>query len=222
MKRRGHTMVEIGIAAVLLGTVLGIAMVLFTSAARQYRRGVAAARGPEGAILFLGQLERDLAQVLQVPGDPRPPAAVGDGSRLALYRTSAARSGPNIVVGEPVSWTLTPAGPAGLFHPTRNGRPLESVLLAGCSFELLEPSAEANRPFWAVLVTLQVAGGSQGEETFETTWASPLVQPSSNFLHYPGHGESLVPGEVRLLPWLPGEAPPAALAPPRAGGEGGS
>lgn len=216
MSRRGHTMVELGVAAALLGVVLATAMTLFTSAARRSRRGIEEARGPAAALVLLNSLERDLLGVLQVPGDPRPPVAISeDGRELGFYRADPARSGPNVVVGAPVAWSLQEIPGTGLSHPTRDGRHLGSVLVAGWDFELLPPSAEEARASWFLRIRVDLAAGEGSEATFVARRAVPLLQPSTNFLHFPGHGVGVVPGSVRLLPWTAGAEVPRVLAPPR-------
>jgi hypothetical protein len=210
--RRGATLVEVAIAAGLVLVVMGAGMAMLSGAGRRARRGQASAEGAAAALLVTSALERDLARVLQVPGDPRPPVVVTDDG-AAFYVSDPARSGPDQVVGSPVAWGLAPLGP-GRFHPTRNGEPLRSVEVADLSFSLAEPDAASERPTWTLVFEVLVHR-SDGRPPDKVRRAVPLAQPSTNFLFYPSHGALVDPRWVRMLPW-PADLEPR-IEPPELG-----
>lgn len=216
MRRRGYTLVEVAMALGVAGLLLYALVALLTSGSRLFAKGVGASRGPEGALVIMDMLERDLFQCLQMPGDPRPPVALGPGgSELALYVARPLAEGATRVVGEPVLWGLEPvAGQGGLFHPRRNDRVLRSVVLSGLEFELLEPDADEHRRGWTMVVRLKVNAESRLTKDFLMARLVHLAQPSSNFLHFPDHGEDLLPGRVFLLPPPDGRPLFRALGPP--------
>lgn len=208
------TLVEIGVASSILFVVLAAGLGMMSSGARLFRRGILAARGPEAALLALNHLERDLVQAIQIPGDPRPPVVIGEDGEVAFYKASSQATGPNSVIGEPVIWKLEPAGGEGLFHPVRNGRVLETVVVSGWDLQLLEPSADEDRPYWFVVIDVTFANEDAPDQVYETSRAVPLIQPSTNFLHFPGFGGTMLDEAVRLLPWPEGEDLDPRLAPP--------
>lgn len=216
--RGGYTLVEIAIAVGLVSLLLYTMVSLLVSGSRLFSSGVGATRGPEGALIVMDEIERDLLQALQLPGDPRPPVAVGDGRELALYVPRATDDLRALaVVGEPVRWHLVPVDPRrpeGPFHPARNERVLRSVELDAWDFVLLPPDEEQARYGWNVSYRVTIAADNKVDKPFLAARLLYLAQPSSNFLHFPGFGASLRPGRVQLLPPPDGAALFADLGPP--------
>lgn len=213
-RRRGYTLTELLIATALVAIVLAVVFRMLVSASRLFTSGVAAARGPEAAILLMDRLEEDLLQVVQIPGDPRPPVWISDdGARLCYYRADPARTDPATLVGVPATWALT-STLAGDTHPARDGEVLPEIDLAGLEFELLAPSLEAERPAWLLRFTARFPGDGLAGREHVATRLVHLAQPSSNFLHFLTFGDEVPAGAVALLP--PPEDDPGfdALGPP--------
>lgn len=193
MRRRGYTLVEVVIAALVGSVVLGGALYLLVSGSKLFDAGVAAARGPEAAVLLMDLLEEDLASSLQAPGDPRPPLKVIDGRGLRFYRTSPGRSTRDTMVGVPARWDVVDG------HPVRDGEVLRSIALAGFEARLIQPDLGDMVPGWFLEVRARFPGTRRTGSEFELVRLIPLPQPSTNFLHFLGHGEELLPGTVRFL-----------------------
>ena len=218
MRRRGYTLVEIAVAVGVVSLLLYALISLLVSGSRLFSGGIGATRGPEGALIVMDEIERDLIQSLQLPGDPRPPVSVGDGHELGLYvprETDDLRA--LAVIGVPVRWHLVPvhgAGKEGPYHPARNERVLRSVVVDGWDFTLLPPDEEEARYGWYVSYRVTIAADNKVDRPFLAARLMHLGQPSSNFLHFPGFGDSLRPGRVRLLPSPDGAAIFQGLGPP--------
>jgi hypothetical protein len=216
-RRHGYSLVEIAVAVGVVSLLLYALVSILVSGSRLFSGGVGATRGPEGALIVMDEIERDLLQCMQLPGDPRAPVAVGDGHELALYVPRATDDLRALaVIGQPVHWNLVPVDPKkkdGPFHPARNDRVLRSVVIDGWDFELLPPSEEEARYGWYVSYRVTIAAESKVDRPFLAARLMHLAQPSSNFLHFPGFGGSLRPGRVLLLPRPPAEVF-AGLGPP--------
>lgn len=203
--RRGATLVEVALAGGLVLVLVAVGAGLLSGAGRAARRGQATAEGAAAALLVTAALERDLARVLQVPGDPRPPVVVTP-EGAAFYVADPDRSGPDMVVGSPVAWGRIPAGTPGRYHPTRNGEAMRSVVVSDLGFRLLEPDAAAARPGWVLSFEVGIHR-DDGREPDRVRRDVPLAQPTTNFLFYPSHGELVDRRWVRMRPWPPGLTP---------------
>lgn len=192
-------MLEATIALVLGLTVLTIVHQLTMSGSRLFTRGLQAARGPEAALLLMDRFEEDVLQMVQVPGDPRPPARVVDGHILTFYRAEAGLSTPARVVGIPGYWNQEPlADDPDLYNPIRDGVRMTDIEFGGFTFELLPPDAEEKRLGWYLAVEARFPTGARGADHVVRRLIY-LPQPSSNFLHFLSHGDRVIPGAVQLL-----------------------
>lgn len=217
LRRRGYTLIEMAIAGAIATVVFLTVTSLLVSGSRLFSSGQNAVRGPEAALLVMDRLERDLAQTLQVPGDPRRPVAIDDvGEEIAFYVPGAdgVLSTPRTVVGVPVWWNLVESEDApGLYHPARNGVPIEGVALLGWEFTLWSPKDDEELGGWYVTVRLRFQADSLVGEPYVYARAVQLRQPSTNFAGFPTFGDELNPGLVRLLP-PPDHAGFEAIQPP--------
>lgn len=203
MRRSGFTLVEILVASLIAIVVLTCVVHLLVSGSKLFASGLAAARGPEAAVILMDRLEEDVSRVIQAPGDPRPPMAISsDGVRLTFYRLNPDLSTAITVVGEPASWDLEPAG-GGLSHPVIDGRPYPDILVGGWRFELLEPSREDELSGWFLAVEARFDTGRLLGSPYRLRRLIPLSQPTANFFHFPVHGGDLLEGVVQLLPRPP-------------------
>lgn len=211
---RGFTLVEVLVATALAMVLVGLLLDLFLSGARLMGMGIEAARGPEAAILLMDRFEEDIAQVLQAPGDPRPPMQVDrPGTRLTFYRASGRRSTPAVAVGEPASWGLK-RRPDGLVHPVKDGRVLAGILLAGWQLQVLEPDADQNRAGWYLSVRARFPAQSPLGKEYVSSRLIFLPQPSANFMNFLAFGGELLPGKVHMLPRPANEPDFEKLGPP--------
>jgi prepilin-type N-terminal cleavage/methylation domain-containing protein len=220
LRRRGYTLVEMSIATLVAAVVVTAVMSLLVSGSRLFSSGQNAVRGPEAAVLIIDRLERDLVQVLQVPGDPRPPVAIeDDGTTMAFYvpGENGVLSTPKTVVGVPVWWGLVEdEDEPGIYHPVRDGEVIEGVALLGWEISLWSPKDDPELPGWYVTVRLRFRADSLAGEPYVYARAIHLLQPSTNYTSFPTFGDDLNPGLVRLLP--PPEHPAfEAIRPPRPG-----
>lgn len=220
--RRAYSLVEVAVAVGVVSLLLYALISLLVSGSRLFSGGVGATRGPEGALIVMDEIERDLLQCMQLPGDPRPPVSVGDGSALALYVPRASDDLRALaVIGEPVHWHLVPVDPkekGGPFHPARNQRVLRSVVIDDWDFSLLPPDEAEARYGWYVSYRVTIAAEGQDDRPFLAARLMHLAQPSSNFLHFPGFGASLRPGRVRMLARPPQAEAFRNLGPPDGSG----
>ncbi len=209
-RRRAFTLPEVMIATGLALLIAGVVIRVLVSGSRLFVSGIAAARGPEAALLLMDRFEEDITAVLQVPGDPRPPMAT-DTARLAFYKQSPGWTTPSLTVGEPVIWELDD-GRDLPHHPVRNGEVLEGIEIDSWSFQVLEPDLESDRPGWYLAFSMTFPTG--GGKPYTLSRLVHLPQPSANFLYFPAFGGEILPGAVRLLP--PPEREPLfeTLAPP--------
>lgn len=217
-RRRGYTLVEMTIATAIAAVVIGAVMGLLVSGSHLFTSGQNAVRGPEAAILVMDQLERDLAQVLQVPGDPRPPVSIHDaGQSMAFYVPGAdgVLSTPRTVVGVPVRWTIVRSEDVpGAYHPSRNGAVIRGVTLLDWELTLWSPKDIENLPGWYVTVRLRFRADSLAGEPYVYARAVHLRQPSTNYASFPTFGDDINSGLVRMLP--PPDHPGFdAIRPPR-------
>lgn len=176
-RRRGLTLIEVTMAILIGSVVLAAALDLVATGFRLFLRGQEALAGPEAALALMDALEEDLAQALQVPGDPRPPVAILDGTRLTYLRTRPEPLALDRLVGAPASWDLERDGDD--FRPVRDGRPMGSVRLLDWQLELLAPDG-IERTGWQVQVDARVPPGRSGGEPFRIRRVISLPQPSSN------------------------------------------
>ncbi len=200
--RIGLTMVELLISMGLGVMATAGAWQLLLGGLRMFESGIARARGPEAAVLLLNQLEQDLVQTLQAPGDPRPPVRIRDGRRLTFYRPleTVHLACSAAILGRPASWNLSAPNRSGTRQPVRDGRVLGDVEVLDWNFDLLPPSLEEERPGWCVAVRVRFPTGARNDPGYEVNRLIRLPQPSSQFLHFPGRGAELVPGLVVMLP----------------------
>ena len=196
---QAFTLVEMMIAVVLFLMVLGMLTMLLYSGARLFESGNEAARGPEAALLLMDRLEDDLAQVLQIPGDPRPPMKVEKEHRITFYRPSSTWSNAQVLVGEPASWELVPAK-GGQFHPACDGKPFDDIHIADWTLKLLAPKAEHLRGGWYLSVVARFRTSSLFSKDHVLSRLLRLPQPSTNFLNFLAFGAEMLPGTVQMLP----------------------
>lgn len=211
MRRQGYTILEMVIAVALMGLFLGGLMAFLTSGSRLFSAGVGAARGPEGALVVLDAMERDLLQCVQLPGDPRPPVQVTDSGLSFLLARPPPEEGPvQESLAEPVTWRLDSLGAppgASFVHRYRpqaeDGEKAETIFrsapLYGWEVELLEPDQAQKRPGWYVVIRLFFAPENRVTRDYQVSRLVHLAQPSSNFLHFPAHGQNLLPGVLKVL-----------------------
>jgi prepilin-type N-terminal cleavage/methylation domain-containing protein len=211
--RKGFTLVEVLVSTLLALVLLAMVIQLFLSGARLFGMGIEAARGPEAAIMLMDRFEEDLAQVIQAPGDPRPPMVVTKKTRVTFYRASKKLSNPLVAVGEPASWGLEERKD-GLFHPVRDGKPLTGIVIAGWELEVLAPDEEQNRAGWYLAARVRFPPSSRLGREFVSARLVFLPQPSTNFLNFLAFGAELLPGTVSMLPRPEGDEDFEKLGPP--------
>jgi hypothetical protein len=216
--RQGYTLVEVIIAAALGSLLLGSLMAMLVSGSRLFSKGVGAARGPEAALIIMDELEQDLLQCLQFPGDPRPPVAISsDKKEIAFYRTRPMLEGDLEVVGDPIIWSLVPGSGKGSFFPRRNGKVFRTLGVNDWEFELLPPDVAERRSGWFVVVRVRFTKDSQVSREYLSSRLIFLKQPSSNFLYFPKYGPALLPGAVKLARPKENNALFSRLGPPAGG-----
>src|SRR5205823_4215365 len=104
----GFTLVEALIASLLMSVLAFGVYQLLSGGNLLVTRTLSVAYGRQAALLFLEQLEQDLAGCTVVPGHRGPPAAISDdGRRLAFYVTDGAASSLQITVCRPVEYALS-------------------------------------------------------------------------------------------------------------------
>lgn len=215
-RREGVTILEVCIAGAIAVMVLGVVIRLLVSGSKLFKKGIAAARGPEVALLMVDRFEQDLSQCLQAPGDPRPPAKVMEGTRLTYYRPVREMASGARVVGAPASWDLQETAPdSGVYNAVRDGEVLRHVLLEGWRIQLIEPDAGNEVPGW--FVHLEARFPIDGAPTYTVSRLIHLPQPSSNFLHFLGHGQDMIPGLVQMIEPPKDDPSFAGLGPPAEG-----
>lgn len=214
MRRGGYTLVEMAVASFVGALLVAAVMGLLVSGSRLFSSGMGAARGPEAAMLVVDRLEEDVIQMLQVPGDPRPPAVISEeGTKLSFYRPDLAASRPDMLVGQPATWSLADAG-GGMVHPVRDGVPLEGIFMRSWSLQLFPPDRETSLPGWYLAIEARFPADSRFGNDYVFRRVLHLPQPSANFLNYPDFGFEIEPGMVRLKPPPEGDDSFEALAPP--------
>lgn len=201
MRRRGGvTLVEILVATGLAMLLVVLLLDLFLNGAKLFGMGIEAARGPEASILLMDRFEEDIQQVLQAPGDPRPPMRVDkEKHRVTFYRASEKRSTPALAVGEPASWGLKKRLD-GMFHPVRDGKTLSGILLKEWELTLMEPDPEKDRPGWYLSMKATFPANSKLGKDFTVARLIFLPQPTTNYMNFLSFGADLVPGTVHMLP----------------------
>lgn len=218
--RRGFTLAEVLVAVAIGALVMGAAVELLLTGGRLFTIGQHEVHGRAAAQLVMDRLELDLARSIQVPGDPRPPLRVIDDGAVAFYVGEFDIGARLPIEARPVAWTFEEDGD-GALTPVRNGVPFPRLHVRSFDATLEAPDVEAGRAGWSLLVRI----GLTGRERRVLRRAIPLPQPTSNFLHFPGHGRGLMAGMVRVVPgpesqfaglgapdprpesWLPGGRP---------------
>jgi len=214
--RRAFTLVELLIAGVVVILVLGVVCSMLLSGAHLFDSGNEAARGPEAALLLMDRLEDDVSQVLQVPGDPRPPLRI-TGRRLTFYRPSVRWSNAQVIVGEPASWDLVRTR-GGRLHPACDGIVLEDIHVKDWALKLVAPDAKQQVGAWYLEVVARFNTGSLFGRDYVLARLLRLPQPTSNFLNFLAFGPQMIDGAVQMLPRPRGDASFDHLGPPDPGG----
>lgn len=200
-RRRGYTLVEIALAVGLVSVLLYGLVALLTSGSRLFSRGVGAARGPEWALIIMGEIERDLMQCLQLPGDPRPPLNIHDDGSLSFYMADDQSDLTQLAItAAPVRWHLVPAEETGRFYPARNDKVFRTMTVKGWDFRLLEPDEAEARHGWYVVAQITFEKDNRVDKDFLSSNLIYLAQPSTNFLHFPSGGAGLRMDRVLFRP----------------------
>lgn len=179
--RRGFTLVEMLVAALLTTVLMGGVFSMLGGGNQLFTRGLQVAVGRQAALLFFEQLEEDLAACIVVPGHQGNPVAIStDGRRLAFYRTNRQASTMQITVGSPVDYGLSgDLKKEEDRNPVRNGLPMKIVAVRDVRFELIEPDAARKRPSWMVATVARFPEGGLTGRIVTVKRLVELVQPTS-------------------------------------------
>ena len=199
-RKRGLTLVEVLVGAAIGAILLTVLMTMLGQASQLFVRGEGALGGRQAARIFMDALGHDLAQVIQTPGDPRPPVVIGEDGALYFYVARIPTTVEEPVGGAPVRWGREPLDAQesevedGPGHPQRNDHVIRGLLLDGWEFELLPLGEDVTG--WELEVRVRVSRGALlSPETMSRRYA--LGQPTSNLLYFPSHGR-ILPGVVQL------------------------
>ena len=180
MRRRGFTLVEILVAAVLT-TLLAVGVFSLLGGGNQlFTRGLQVAHGRQASLLFFEQLEEDLAACVVVPGHQGAPVAISHGEHaLAFYRTNRSASTLQVTVGSPVCYRLSGDPLKGEnSNPIRNGIVMRNVLVRNVNYFLIEPDAKKQKSWMLATEAVFPEGGLTGRLVTVRRLVE-LVQPSS-------------------------------------------
>lgn len=178
--RRGVTLVEMLIAAVITVMVFAAVFGLLTSGGKLYSRSLQVAAGRQASLLFFDQLEDDLAGCTVMPGHAGPPMAISkDRSALAFYRVDRTLSTLQVTVAKPVDWKLSGAARDAERWPVRNGVAWNHLRMSAITFTLMPPDRQKKLTAWLLGVHAVFPEGGLTGRAVPVWRVIELAQPSS-------------------------------------------